>query len=97
MIFRMLTDCLQAYVFRGMLVNEFSERTYTCAPSHSSASGCSCSYDSALADQCLIDGKAVLSFYDYPTGQLGKTIGIMIAITVVYRALGLLVLHLKRT
>ncbi|GAB7355586.1 hypothetical protein MBLNU459_g6054t1 [Dothideomycetes sp. NU459] len=87
----------QAYVFRGMLVNEFSERNYKCAPSSTATGGCSCSYDSVLADQCLIDGKAVLSFYDYSSGGLGKTVGIMIAIIVVYRALGLLVLYLKKT
>lgn len=80
-----------------MLVNEFSQRTYICAPSPTAANGCSCSYDSELASQCLIDGKAVLSFYEYSTGELGKTIGIMIAIIAVYRALALVVLHLKRT
>lgn len=90
------TERCQAYVFRGMLVNEFAERTYSCAPSAGAANGCTCSYSSPLADQCLIDGKAVLSYYNYPTGQLGKTVGIMIAIIAVYRALGLLVLYWRK-
>lgn len=79
-----------------MLVNEFSRRTYTCAPSLTSQSGCSCSYTSKLADQCLIDGKAVLSYYDYSPGQLGETVGYMIAIIAVYRLLGWVVLYLRK-
>ncbi|KEQ57572.1 ATP-binding cassette transporter-like protein [Aureobasidium melanogenum CBS 110374] len=85
----------QAYVFRGMLVNEFSRRNYTCASSLTSQSGCSCSYTSELADHCLIDGKAVLSYYDYSSGQLGETVGHMLAIIAVYRLLGWVVLYLR--
>lgn len=84
----------QAYVFRSMMVNEFSTRTYRCAGDITT--GCSCAYESELASQCLIDGKAVLRYYDYPTGELGKNVGIMIGIIVVYRALGLLALYLRK-
>lgn len=79
-----------------MLVNEFADRTYVCASSDTAANGCSCSFQSALADQCRIDGKAVLSSYEYKTGQMGKTVGIMIGIIAVYRLLGLIVLYLRR-
>ncbi|KAH0195414.1 ATP-binding cassette transporter-like protein, partial [Aureobasidium melanogenum] len=49
-----------------------------------------------LADQCLIDGKAVLSYYDYSSGRLGETVGYMIAIIAVYRLLGWVVLYLRK-
>lgn len=79
-----------------MLVNEFAGRTYACASSTTAPHGCSCSYESDLADQCRIDGKAVLSFYDYRTGELGKNVGIMIAIIAVYRLLGLMVMYVRK-
>ncbi|KAI5203682.1 putative ABC transporter [Aureobasidium subglaciale] len=84
----------QAYVFRGMMVNEFDGRTYRCAGDV--VTGCSCAYDSELSGQCEIDGKAVLRYYDYPTGQLGKTVGIMIGIIAVYRVLGYLALRFRK-
>lgn len=84
----------QAYVFRGMMVNEFDGRTYRCAGDV--VTGCSCAYESELSGQCKIDGKAVLQYYDYPTGQLGKTVGIMIGIIVVYRVLGYLALYFRK-
>lgn len=80
----------QAYVFRGMMVNEFGRRTYNCG------SGCQCMYPSALEKECKIDGNAVLAAYGYKTGNEGKWIGIMIAIIAVYRMLGWLSLYLKR-
>ncbi|KAG9712043.1 hypothetical protein KCU73_g16992, partial [Aureobasidium melanogenum] len=49
-----------------------------------------------LSGQCKIDGKAVLHYYDYPTGQLGKTIGIMVGIIAVYRVLGYLALRFRK-
>ncbi|KAI5251074.1 putative ABC transporter [Aureobasidium subglaciale] len=84
----------QAYVFRGMMVNEFDGRIYRCAGDV--VTGCSCAYESELLDQCKIDGKAVLRYYDYPTGQLGKTVGIMIGIIAVYRVLGYLALRFRK-
>ncbi|KAH0124376.1 putative ABC transporter, partial [Aureobasidium melanogenum] len=84
----------QAYVFRGMMVNEFDGRTYSCAGNV--MTGCSCAYESQLSGQCKIDGKAVLHYYDYPTGQLGKTVGIMIGIIAVYRVLGYLALRFRK-
>ncbi|KAI4723664.1 putative ABC transporter [Aureobasidium sp. EXF-10727] len=84
----------QAYVFRGMMVNEFDGRTYRCAGNV--VTGCSCAYESELSGQCKIDGRAVLQYYDYPTGQLGKTVGIMVGIIVVYRVLGYLALRFRK-
>jgi ABC-type multidrug transport system permease subunit len=84
----------QAYVFRGMMVNEFDGRTYRCAGNE--VTGCSCAYESDLSGQCKIDGKAVLQYYDYPTGRLGKTVGIMIGIIAVYRVLGYLALRFRK-
>ncbi|KAI4741755.1 putative ABC transporter [Aureobasidium sp. EXF-12298] len=84
----------QAYVFRGMMVNEFDGRTYLCAGNV--VTGCSCAYESELSGQCKIDGRAVLQYYDYPTGQLGKTVGIMIGIIAVYRLLGYLALRFRK-
>lgn len=80
----------QAYVFQGMIVNEFGKRVYTCG------SDCQCSYPSDLADQCLIDGKAVVASYGYSTDKMGQWVGIMIAIITGYRLLGWLVLVLRK-
>ncbi|EEH10912.1 ABC transporter [Histoplasma capsulatum G186AR] len=56
----------QAYVFQGMMVNEFAERTFNCGP------GCQCMYGSELESQCKIAGTGVLSSYGYATGRTGK-------------------------
>lgn len=80
----------QAYVFRGMMVNEFGGRNYTCGD------GCKCIYASAFEDQCMIDGKAVLSVYGYDTGNTGKYVGYMLLIILAYRVLGWLVLWVRK-
>lgn len=72
----------QAYVFQGMMVNEFKSRNYSCARL---GDGCQCIYPSALESRCEIDGKAVLSNYGYATGREGKWVGILIGIIAVYR------------
>ena len=80
----------QAYVFQGMMVNEFESRIYECGQ------GCNCMYDSPLARQCKIDGKAVLQTYGYATGRTGKWVGLLIAIIAVYRLFGYLALRFRR-
>lgn len=80
----------QAYVFRGMMVNEFGYRTYECG------SKCHCMYVTDLADQCKIDGKGVLATYNFDTQNTGKYVGYMLLITLGYRLLGWLVLYLRR-
>lgn len=74
-----------------MMVNEFSERTYTCGP------GCSCMYQTELASKCMIAGQGVLDTYGYKTGNTGKWVGILLAIVLGYRLLAWLVLVLKKT
>ena len=85
----------QAYVFQGMLVNEFSNRTYDCAGN--AQSGYTCMYQSDLASVGKIRGTAILEAFNYHTGQQGKWVGIMVGIIVGYRVLGWLVLVLKKT
>lgn len=85
----------QAYVFQGMMVNEFKDRTYDCEKLD--GGGCNCMYVSELQDQCKIDGKAVLGAYGYNSHRTGLWIGIMIGIIAAYRLLSLLILFLKRT
>ncbi|KZZ87295.1 ABC-2 type transporter [Moelleriella libera RCEF 2490] len=80
----------QKYVFQGMMVNEFARRTYDCG------SGCRCMYVSDLAPQCKIDGRAVLDQYGYSTGELGRNVGIMVAIIAGYRVAAWIVLKLRR-
>jgi len=84
----------QAYVFRGMMVNEFGKRSYACE--RLEGGGCQCMYPSALQDQCLVDGKAVLAVYGFGTGHTGKYVGYLLVIVVVYRLLGWAVLYLRK-
>ena len=85
----------QAYVFQGMLVNEFEYRTFDCAGS--AQEGYQCMYQSDLAPTGKIRGTAVLEAFDYHGGLEGEWIGIIIAIIFGYRVLGWLVLYLKKT
>jgi hypothetical protein len=80
----------QAYVFRGMMVNEFGNREYDCGE------GCACMYKSVLEDQCKIDGKAVLAQYNYGTENVGKYVGYMLIIVLVYRVFGWAVLWMRK-
>jgi hypothetical protein len=80
----------QAYVFQGMVVNEFEGREYHCGPK------CECEYITELAPQCKIDGKGVIDIFGYSTHSQGKWVGYLILIIAGYRLLGLLVMFLKR-
>lgn len=53
-------------------------------------------YQSHLKSSCRIAGTAVLAEYDYGTGDVGKWVGILIAITAVYRLLAWVALALKK-
>ena len=82
----------QAYVFRGMMVNEFGgSRVYDCGPD------CECMYVTSLASQCQIDGKGVLAQYGYRTGNEGKWVGIMLAILLGYRLIAWGVVAVKKS
>lgn len=83
----------QGYVFRGMMVNEFGKRNYACEVVEGS---CRCMYESALEDQCLVEGTAVLARYGYGTEDVGKYVGYMLVITMGYRLLGWVVLYLRK-
>jgi len=80
----------QAYVFQGMMVNQFNGGTYSCD------SNCHCMYPSELESQCKIPGQAVLDAYKYKLGRTRKWVGIMIGIIVVMRVLSWGVLKLKK-
>ncbi|KAI1020337.1 hypothetical protein LB503_006375 [Fusarium chuoi] len=80
----------QKYVFEGMMVNEFADRVYSCGD------GCRCMYQSTLADQCEIDGQAVLNQYGYSNRNMGRNVGIMVSIIAGYRLASWLVLVLRR-
>jgi len=84
----------QAYVFQGMLVNDFENRTFDCAGS--ADAGYQCMYASDLAPKGKIRGTAILDAFHYDTGLQGQWIGIMIGIIAGYRLLGWLVLVLKK-
>lgn len=84
----------QAYVFQGMMVNEFEGRTYKCA--ELSGGSYSCMYPSPLNSEGKIDGGAVLHSLGISTGKEAQWIGIMVGIIAVYRVLAYLVLRLRR-
>jgi hypothetical protein len=84
----------QAYVFRGMMVNEFGGRSYSCEKLQDG--GCYCMYPASASDRCSIDGTKVLESYGYSTGNVGKYVGYMLVITLGYRLLGWLTLYLKK-
>ncbi|TLD38185.1 putative ABC transporter [Venturia nashicola] len=81
----------QAYVFSGMVVNEFKGREYQCGPK------CECEYVTELAPQCKIDGQGVIDLvFGYNTHSQVKWVGIMIAIIAGYRLFGLTVMYIKQ-
>jgi hypothetical protein len=84
----------QAYVFQGMLVNEFKNRTYEC--DKLSDGSCHCIYVTKLQSECKIDGRGVLESYGYNPEKTGLWVGIMIGIIAAYRILGWLVLFLRK-
>jgi ABC-type multidrug transport system ATPase subunit len=74
----------QAYVFRGLVVNEFGFRNYTCGDD------CFCMFNSRLASECLIEGSGVLQSYgfDVTADPEAKRVGITIGIIAVMRLMG---------
>ncbi|KYG41115.1 hypothetical protein M433DRAFT_27795 [Acidomyces richmondensis BFW] len=86
----------QSYVFQGMMVNEFGRRNFTCAISSDNTNQCPCMYKTKHADQCLIAGDGVLQTYGIHKGEMRKSVGIMIGIIAIYRALTWVVLYLRK-
>jgi hypothetical protein len=80
----------QAYVFRGLVVNEFGYRTYTCGE------GCHCMYDTVLKDQCMNDGVGVLEQYGFGINGEAEWVGIVLLIALVMRLMGWAALQWRR-
>ncbi|CAL3962391.1 unnamed protein product [Diplocarpon coronariae] len=80
----------QTYVFQGMMVNEFANKSYRCGDS------CHCMYQTELASECLISGTGVLDQFGYETGRTGEWVGILLAIIAGYRLLGLLAMFVRK-
>ncbi len=72
------------------MVNEFSERSYSCG------AGCHCMYQTELAAECRISGVGVLDQYGYKTGHTKEWVGILLGIVLGYRLLGLLVMYIRK-
>ncbi|KAL5417901.1 hypothetical protein PMIN03_001390 [Paraphaeosphaeria minitans] len=83
----------QAYVFRGMMVNEFGKRNYACDVVKGV---CQCMYPSKLQDQCMIEGTVVLERYAFNPENMGKYVGYMLVIILGYRLLGWVVLYVRK-
>ncbi|KAL7931407.1 P-loop containing nucleoside triphosphate hydrolase protein [Trichoderma chlorosporum] len=84
----------QAYVFQGMMVNEFGHRDYQC--DEISKGEYQCNYPSDLNSIGKIRGTDVLRQFSIKTGQEGTWIGIMISIIVVYRLLAFVILVCRK-
>ncbi|KAH2978228.1 hypothetical protein KXW58_004931 [Aspergillus fumigatus] len=84
----------QAYVFEGMMVNEFKERIFDCA--QIAEGKYQCNYPSSLNSVGKILGKDVLKMFSINTGQEATWFGIMIGIIAGYRLLAYLALVLRK-
>ncbi|KAF4595079.1 hypothetical protein GQ602_000692 [Ophiocordyceps camponoti-floridani] len=67
------------YTYRGMLSGQFRDATYDCGP------GCQCTYPPMPEDPCRISGNRVLEQLEYSPKNLGRDIGIVLAMVVGYR------------
>ncbi|KIW94214.1 uncharacterized protein Z519_05530 [Cladophialophora bantiana CBS 173.52] len=83
----------QAYVFQGMMVNEFKHEVFNCNRVEGQYQ---CNYPSPLNAEGKIDGPSVLKTLSIALNDEKQWIGIMIAIIAVHRILGYLVLVLRR-
>ncbi|KAL7804797.1 P-loop containing nucleoside triphosphate hydrolase protein [Trichoderma aethiopicum] len=84
----------QAYVFQGMMVNEFGRRTYSC--DETSDGRYQCNYPSELNSVGKIRGVDVLRQFSIKPGEEGTWIGIMVGIVAGYRLLAYIVLVLRK-
>lgn len=80
----------QSWVFQGMMVGEFKDRTYSCG------NGCRCMFSSPLEQQCQVAGTAVLQQYGYGNDERGMWVGILISIVIAYRLIGLAIMYVKK-
>jgi hypothetical protein len=84
----------QAYVYQGMMVNEFKDRIYGCA--ETSPGQYQCMYASDLNAEGKIKGTAVLESFAIGLGHEAEWVGLVIAIIAGYRLLAYLVLRLRK-
>lgn len=84
----------QAYVFQGMMVNEFQHRVYRC--SKTSQGQFQCNYPSDLNSDGKFRGTDVLRQLSITTGLEGTWVGIMVGIIAGYRVLAYLALVLRK-
>lgn len=84
----------QAYVFQGMMVNEFQHRTYTC--NVVSPGQYQCGYPSDLNSEGKFRGTDVLRQFSISTGLEGTWVGIMVGIIAGYRILAYVALVLRK-
>ena len=81
----------QAYVFQGMMVNEFKARDFDCAVGPDG--GHQCMYASDLNSEGKIRGTDILKMFDINPRIEGTWVGIMIGIIAGYKLLTYLVLR----
>lgn len=84
----------QAYVFQGMMVNQFQHGEYGCE--QVSGGQYQCSYPSDLNPEGKFRGTDVLRQFSISTGLEGTWVGITIGIIVGYRVLAYLALVLRK-
>ncbi|KEY64170.1 hypothetical protein S7711_03464 [Stachybotrys chartarum IBT 7711] len=84
----------QAYVFQGMMVNEFQHREYNC--DEAPGGQYQCSYPSDLNAEGKFRGTDVLEQFSISTGLEGTWVGIMIGIIAGYRILAYIALVLRK-
>lgn len=84
----------QAYVFQGMMVNEFKHRVYSCA--RNADGSFYCNYQSPLNSEGKIGGAAVLESFNIALDQMGTWGGIIVGIIAGYRVLGYIALRLRK-
>src|SRR5262249_42849765 len=82
----------QAYVFRGLMVNEFGFSTYSCGDD------CFCQFNSPLREQCMIDGPGVLEAFGFEVtaNPQAKRVVIILGITAVLRLMGWAAMHWRK-
>jgi ABC-type multidrug transport system ATPase subunit len=87
----------QAYVFQGMMVNEFARRTYSCATRTDEDTKCSCVYETLPTEECSVSGRHILQLYDIKVDGFTTRLAAMLAIITVLRVLAWFVLRIRKS
>lgn len=86
----------QAYVFQGMMVNEFERRMYSCAASTDDGGRCSCVYENPSAGECSVSGRHILQLYNIGPDGFAQRLASILGMIAVLRMFTWLVLRLRR-